>query len=60
VADKEAKAAKPATPALRRPANKLSKPSRAMAYALSYASLGAGGVAVFITHVEAGPVALLT
>ena len=30
-----------------------------MAYALGYASLGAGGVAVFITHVEAGPVALL-
>ena len=30
-----------------------------MAYALGDASLGAGGAAVFITHVEAGPVALL-
>ena len=27
-----------------------------MAYALGIAGLGAGGVAVFITHVEAGPV----
>lgn len=34
-------------------------PSRVTAYALGAASLGAGGVAVFITHVEAGPVALL-
>ena len=30
-----------------------------MAYVLGSAGLGAGGVAVFITHVEAGPVALL-
>ena len=46
-------------PALRRPGNKLSTPSRVTAYALGIASLGAGGVAVFTTHVEAGPVALL-
>ncbi len=59
VADKEVEASKTATPAIRRPANKLSTPSRVTAYALGVAGLGAGGVAVFITHVEAGPVALL-
>jgi hypothetical protein len=59
VADKEVEAAKTATPATRRPANKLSTPSRVTAYGLGIAGLGAGGAAVFITHVEAGPVALL-
>jgi hypothetical protein len=59
VADKEVEVSKTAMPAIRRPANKLSTPSRVTAYALGFAGLGAGGVAVFITHVEAGPVALL-
>ena len=59
VADKEAEARKTTTPAVRGPGNKLSTPSRVTAYAFGVASLGAGGVAVFITHVEAGPVALL-
>lgn len=59
VADKEVEVPKTTTPAIRGPANKLSTPSRVTAYALGVASLGAGGVAVFITHVEAGPVALL-
>ena len=58
MADKEVEVPK-STPALRRPGNKLSTPSRVTAYALGIASLGAGGVAVFTTHVEAGPVALL-
>ena len=58
VADKEVEVLR-STPALRRPGNKLSTPSRVTAYALGIASLGAGGVAVFTTHVEAGPVALL-
>jgi hypothetical protein len=38
---------------------KLSIPSRIIAFALGVAGLGAGGMAVFITHLEAGPVALL-
>jgi hypothetical protein len=59
VADKEVEVAKPAPPAVRRPGNNLSTPSRVTAYALGIAFLGAGGVAVFVTHVEAGPVALL-
>ena len=59
VADKESEVAKPTTPTIREAANKLSTPSRVMAYVLGSAGLGAGGVAVFITHVEAGPVALL-
>lgn len=59
MADEEAEVSKTAMPAMRSPANKLSTPSRVLAYVLGFASLGAGGVAVFITHVEAGPVALL-
>lgn len=59
VADEEVGVSKTVMPAIRRPANKLSTPSRVTAYALGFAGLGAGGVAVFITHVEAGPVALL-
>ena len=59
MADKEVEVAKPAPPAVRRPGNNLSTPSRVTAYTLGMASLGAGGVAVFVTHVEAGPVALL-
>jgi hypothetical protein len=58
VADKEVEVRKTTTPAVRS-GNKLSMPSRVTAYALGITSLGAGGVAVFITHVEAGPVALL-
>ena len=38
---------------------KLGMPSRVTAFALGVAGLGAGGLAVFITHLEAGPVALL-
>lgn len=38
---------------------KLSMPSRITAFALGIAGLGAGGLAVFVTHLEAGPVALL-
>lgn len=34
-------------------------PARATAFTLGIAGLGAGGVAVFISHLEAGPVALL-
>ena len=34
-------------------------PSRVTAFALGFAALGAGGVAVFRTHLEAGPVGLL-
>lgn len=37
----------------------LTKPNRVAAFALGLAGLGAGGVAVFITHLEAGPVGLL-
>jgi hypothetical protein len=59
VTDKEVEVPKVTTPALRSPTNKLSTPSRVTAYSLGIASLGAGGVAVFTTHVEAGPVALL-
>ena len=59
MADKAVETKNPAVAAMRRPANKLSTPSRVTAYGLGVASLGAGGVAVFITHVEAGPVAFL-
>jgi hypothetical protein len=59
VADKDVEVSKTTTPAVGRPGNNLSTPSLVTAYALGIASLGAGGVAVFITHVEAGPVALL-
>lgn len=59
MADKEVEVSKTMAPAGRSSANKLSTPSRLTAYALGVAGLGAGGVAVFITHVEAGPVALL-
>ena len=59
VADKEVEVSKATAPAIRSPVTKLSTPSRVTAYALGVAGLGAGGVAVFITHVEAGPVALL-
>jgi hypothetical protein len=38
---------------------KLSMPGRVTAFALGIIALGAGGAAVFITHLEAGPVALL-
>jgi uncharacterized membrane protein HdeD (DUF308 family) len=59
VADKEVEVAKPVQASVRRPGNKLSTPSRVTAYALGIASLGAGGVAVFVTYVEAGPIAPL-
>ena len=42
-----------------RATNKLGTPSRVAAFALGIAGLGAGAVAVFVTHLEAGPVALL-
>jgi hypothetical protein len=42
-----------------RATNKLGMPSRVAAFALGVAGLGAGAVAVFVTHLEAGPVALL-
>ncbi len=42
-----------------RVAHKLGMPSRVTAFALGVAALGAGGVAVFMTHLEAGPVGLL-
>lgn len=58
MADKEVEVRKTAMPPVRS-GNKLSTPSRVTAYALGTASLGAGGVAVFTTHLEAGPVALL-
>lgn len=59
MADTEVEVRKITTPAVPRPGYKLSTQSRVTAYALGIASLGAGGVAVFTTHVEAGPVALL-
>lgn len=46
-------------PQLLRAAIKLSKPSRWAAFILGVAGLGAGGVAAFIAHLEAPPVALL-
>ena len=42
-----------------RAANQLGTRSRVAAFALGIAGLGAGAVAVFVTHLEAGPVALL-
>jgi hypothetical protein len=40
-------------------AKQLSTPSRITAFTFGIAGLGAGAVAVFVTHLEAGPVALL-
>lgn len=42
-----------------RATNKLGTASRLAAFALGITGLGAGTVAVFVTHLEAGPVALL-
>lgn len=39
---------------------KLGHPARIAAYLLGLAGLGAGGAAVFMTHLEVGPVGLLT
>lgn len=44
---------------LRREAIRLSKPARAAALALGLAGLGSGGASVYLTHLEAGPVALI-
>lgn len=55
VADTDVEVAKPAA----RSAIRLSMPSRVTAFALGFAALGAGGVAVFVTHLEAGPVGLI-
>jgi hypothetical protein len=55
VADTEVDVPRRATGAVK----KLSMPGRVTAFALGAASLGAGAVAVFVTHLEAGPVALL-
>ena len=55
VADTETEAPRRAVHAT----NKLGAASRTTAFALGIAGLGAGAVAVFITHLEAGPVALL-
>jgi hypothetical protein len=52
VADTEVKAPRQVA----RATNKLGMPSRVSAFALGIAALGAGGIAVFITHLEAGPV----
>jgi hypothetical protein len=38
---------------------RLGKPSRITAFVLGFAGLAAGGVAVFVTHLEAGPVGLM-
>lgn len=38
---------------------RLSKASRTVAFALGIAGLGAGGAAVYLTHLEAGPVGLM-
>jgi hypothetical protein len=46
-------------PQLMRAPIRLGKPSRWSAFVLGLAGLGAGSVAVFVTHLEAGPVALL-
>jgi hypothetical protein len=46
-------------PQVLRAAVQLTRPMRWAALALGLAGLGAGGAAVFITHLEAGPVALL-
>jgi hypothetical protein len=55
VADTQVDVPKRATSAVK----KLSMPGRVTAFALGLAGLGAGAVAVFVTHLEAGPVALL-
>jgi hypothetical protein len=55
VADKKADVPKRATAG----AKKLSMPSRVAAFVLGLAGLGAGGFAVFVTHLEARPVGLL-
>jgi hypothetical protein len=59
VADKELEVSRPAMSPVSRDAFKLSTPSRLTAFTLGIAGLGAGGVAVFITHLEAGPAGLL-
>jgi hypothetical protein len=59
VADRPDEVSKNSTPVMPRSANKLGTRNRVIAYTLGVAGLGAGGVAVFLTHVEAGPVALL-
>jgi hypothetical protein len=46
-------------PAVKPSLLKLGRWSRASAIVLGLAGLGAGGVAVFVTHLEAGPVALI-
>jgi hypothetical protein len=56
VADKEVEAPKTAA---RSRGIKLSKPSRTFAFILGLAGLGAGGAAVYLTQVEAGPVGLM-
>lgn len=55
VADTEVKVPK----STMRSAGKLGMPSRIIAFVLGVAVLGAGALAVFVTHLEAGPVALL-
>jgi hypothetical protein len=55
VADTDAEAPERAA----RATKKLGTPSRVAAFALGISGLGAGAVAVFVTHLEAGPVALL-
>src|ERR1700759_1261785 len=55
VTDKDVEASKLAV----RSAVNLSKPSRITALALGFSGLGGGGVAVFVTHLEAGPVGLM-
>lgn len=58
MADTDVEAGK-TTPSAARSAIRLSTSSRVTAFALGFAALGAGGVAVFRTHLEAGPVGLL-
>jgi hypothetical protein len=55
VADKEIEIPKRAMAA----SGKLNMPSRITTFALGLTALGAGSVAVFTTHLEAGPVAML-
>jgi len=58
VADTDVEVAK-TMPSAVRSAIKLSTLSRGTAFALGFAALGAGGVAVFVTNLEAGPVGLM-
>jgi hypothetical protein len=55
VADKEVEVPRPTV----RGGIRLSKPNRTVAFILGVAGLGAGGAAVFVTHLEAGPVGLM-